>query len=93
MPDGSVDPVETPGVVGNRTTTETRPIRFQASTQGVTGKSLGLTHPRNHLAYPLADINRSEMRDILREEGVELRVGPEDMADAGERIDTARNVE
>lgn len=44
-------------------------------------------------AARLADINRFEMRDILREEGVELRIGPEDMAAAREEIETARNLE
>jgi hypothetical protein len=33
------------------------------------------------------------MRDLLREEDVELRVCPEDMADAREEVDTARNLE
>jgi predicted HTH domain antitoxin len=44
-------------------------------------------------AARLADVNRFEMRDILREEGVELRISPEDMTDAREEIDTARNLE
>lgn len=44
-------------------------------------------------AARLADVNRFEMRDILREEGVELRLGPEDMAAAREEIDAARELE
>ena len=44
-------------------------------------------------AARLADCNRFEMRDLLREEGVELRIGPADMADAREEIETARNLE
>ena len=44
-------------------------------------------------AARLADVNRFEMRDILREEGVELRFGPEDMAAARDEIDAARNLE
>lgn len=44
-------------------------------------------------AARLADVNRFEMRDLLREEGVELRVGPEDMATAREEIETARDLE
>jgi len=44
-------------------------------------------------AARLADVNRFEMRDILREEGVELRLGPEDMAAARDEIDAARNLE
>ena len=44
-------------------------------------------------AARLAGVDRFEMRDILREEGVELRIGPEDMADARSEIDTARDVD
>jgi predicted HTH domain antitoxin len=44
-------------------------------------------------AARLADVNRFEMRDILREEGVELRLGPEDMAAARGEIDAARDLE
>ena len=44
-------------------------------------------------AARLADVNRFEMRDILREEGVELRLGPEDMDAARDEIDAARNLE
>lgn len=44
-------------------------------------------------AARLADVDRFEMRDILREEGVELRLGPEDMAAAREEIDVARDLE
>jgi len=43
-------------------------------------------------AARLADVTRFEMRDILREEGVELRIGPEDMADARREIDAARDL-
>jgi len=51
---GRVEPVETPRVVGNRTTDEATAIRFQASAQGVANKSFGLNHPKNYLGYPLA---------------------------------------
>ncbi|MEF8802221.1 UPF0175 family protein [Natronomonas sp.] len=44
-------------------------------------------------AARLAGVNRFEMRDILREEGVELRFGPEDMAAAKDEIDVARDLE
>lgn len=44
-------------------------------------------------AARLAGIDRFEMRDILREEGVELRIGPVDMAAAREEIETARDLE
>jgi len=44
-------------------------------------------------AARLAGVNRFEMRDILREDGVELRFGPEDMAAANEEIETARDLE
>ena len=52
--DGAVEPIERPRVVGNRTTSETDAIRFQASAQGVADKSFSLNHPKNYLAYPLA---------------------------------------
>ena len=51
---GRVEPVETPRVVGNRSTDEATAIRFQASAQGVADKSFGLNHPKNYLGYPLA---------------------------------------
>jgi hypothetical protein len=66
-PDGSVDPVETPRIVGNRTTTETTAIRFQASAQGVAGKSFGLNHPKNYLAYPLAVYHERDTEQVLSE--------------------------
>ena len=66
-PGGRVDPVETPRVVGNRTTTETTAIRFQASAQGVAGKSFGLNHPKNYLAYPLAVYHERDTEQILAE--------------------------
>lgn len=44
-------------------------------------------------AARLAGVNRFEMRDLLREEGVELRFGPENMAAARDEIETARNLE
>jgi hypothetical protein len=66
-PDGTVDAVETPRVVGNRTTTETTAIRFQASAQGVADKSFGLNHPKNYLAYPLAVYHRRDTEAVLSE--------------------------
>lgn len=44
-------------------------------------------------AARLADVDRFEMRDILLEEGVELRIGPGDMATAQADIDAARDLE
>jgi len=44
-------------------------------------------------AARLAGVNRFEMREILREDGVELRFGPEDMAAVKEEIEVARNLE
>ncbi|MDQ2072370.1 UPF0175 family protein [Haloarcula sp. H-GB4] len=44
-------------------------------------------------AARLAGMNRFEMRDVLREEGIELRFGPEDMDAARDEIDVARNLE
>ncbi|AGB16249.1 uncharacterized small protein [Halovivax ruber XH-70] len=45
------------------------------------------------MAARLAGVNRFEMRDLLLDENVELRIGPADMAAAREEIDTARNLE
>lgn len=44
-------------------------------------------------AARLADRNRFEMRDLLREHDVELRLGPEDADDAAEEIETALDLE
>jgi len=65
--DGAVEAIEVPRVVGNRTTTETSAIRFQASAQGVADTSFGLNHPKNYLAYPLAVHHAAETADILAE--------------------------
>jgi hypothetical protein len=65
--DGSVEAVETPRVVGNRTTTETSAIRFQASAQGVAETSFGLNHPKNYLAYPLAVHHAADTEHVLAE--------------------------
>jgi hypothetical protein len=65
--DGTVEPLEVPRVVGNRTTTETDAIRFQASAQGVANKSFSLNHPKNYLAYPLAVYHPDETARVLSE--------------------------
>jgi hypothetical protein len=62
---GTVDPLEIPRVVGNRTTTETDAIRFQASAQGVADRSFGLNHPKNYLAYPLAVTHSEGTASVL----------------------------
>ena len=67
---GGVEALEQPRVVGNRTTTETNAIRFQASAQGVTDKSFGLNHPKNYLAYPLAVSHPSDTDRVLEEQVV-----------------------
>jgi hypothetical protein len=64
---GDVSPVEVPRVVGNRTTTETTAIRFQASAQGVASASFGLNHPKNYLAYPLALSHPGPTDEVLAE--------------------------
>nr|WP_246308172.1 hypothetical protein [Halobaculum salinum] len=66
-PAGGVEPVEVPRVVGNRTTTETDAIRFQASAQGVANPSFGLNHPKNYLAYPLAAYHPDGTDRVLSE--------------------------
>lgn len=45
------------------------------------------------IAARLAGVNRFKIHDILREEGVELRVGPEDMTAARDEIEAARDLE
>lgn len=44
-------------------------------------------------AARLADVSRFEMPDLLREHGVEVKLGPEDMDDAHREIDVARDLE
>lgn len=44
-------------------------------------------------AARLAGRNRFEMRDVLHEEGVELRLGPEDAASLRDEVETARDLE
>lgn len=65
--DGTVAPLERPRLVGNRATTETTAIRFQASAQGVTDESFGLNHPKNYLAYPLAVSHQEDTERLLEE--------------------------
>jgi predicted HTH domain antitoxin len=43
-------------------------------------------------AARLADVPRQEMPDVLREHGVEVRLGPEDMEDAEREIEAARDL-
>lgn len=64
---GTVDALEVPRVVGNRTTTEATAIRFQASAQGVADKSFGLNHPKNYLGYPLAHYAAGDTEALLSE--------------------------
>jgi hypothetical protein len=68
--DGTVEPLEVPRVVGNRTTDEATAIRFQASAQGVADQSFGLNHPKNYLGYPLAHHAAGETDTLLREHRV-----------------------
>lgn len=44
-------------------------------------------------AARLADLNRFEMREILRQEEVELRFGSEDLSSVRDDIDVARELE
>ncbi|WP_458187415.1 hypothetical protein [Haladaptatus sp. NG-WS-4] len=64
--DGTVESLEVPRVVGNRTTGEATSIRFQATAQGVANKSFGLNHPKNYLAYPLAVYHPDDTTAVLR---------------------------
>jgi len=65
--DGSLTPIETPRVVGNRTSDEASAIRFQATAQGVANKSFSLNHPKNYLGYPLALYHPDSTEEILSE--------------------------
>ena len=64
---GTVEPLEVPRVVGNRTTDDAEAIRFQATAQGVADKSFGLNHPKNYLAYPLALYHPDDTETVLAE--------------------------
>lgn len=44
-------------------------------------------------AARLAGVSRFDMPDILREHGVDVKLGPEDMDDARAEIDVARDLE
>ena len=65
--DGTVDALEVPRVVGNRTVDEAAAVRFQATAQGVSDQSFGLNHPKNYLAYPLAYHHADETESVLAE--------------------------
>jgi len=79
-PEGTVDPLEVPRVVGNRTTTEINAVRFQASAQGVADRSFGLNHPKNYLGYPLALYADGDTEALLQRHDV---VGATDAARQG----------
>lgn len=64
---GTVESLEVPRVVGNRTAGEATSIRFQAGAQGVANKSFGLNHPKNYLAYPLALYHPDDTESVLSE--------------------------
>jgi hypothetical protein len=63
--DGTVAPLETPHVVGNRQSDDAVAIRFQATAQGVADQSFGLNHPKNYLAYPLAVVHPDATDAVL----------------------------
>ena len=65
--ESGVRTLERPRVVGNRTTTETTAIRFQASAQGVADQSFGLNHPKNYLGYALAQYHAEETERVVDE--------------------------
>ena len=44
-------------------------------------------------AARLAGVSRFELPSILRDHGIEVRVGPEDMADAEREVESARRLE
>lgn len=65
--DGTVEPLEVPRVVGNRTSDDATAIRFQATAQGVADKSFSLNHPKNYIAYPLALYHPNDTEGVLAE--------------------------
>ena len=67
QPEGTLSLIETPRVVGNRTSDEASAIRFQATAQGVANKSFSLNHPKNYLGYPLALYHPDSTEEILSE--------------------------
>ncbi|MFW6384469.1 MAG: hypothetical protein ACOCZC_03630 [Halodesulfurarchaeum sp.] len=66
-PDGSVTPLETPRIVGNRTAEDATAIRFQATARGVADQSFGLNHPKNYLGYSLAAYHPGDTGTVLEE--------------------------
>jgi hypothetical protein len=62
---GTVDVLEVPRIVGNRTADDATAIRFQATAQGVANRSFGLNHPKNYLAYPLALAHSGDTETVL----------------------------
>lgn len=62
---GTVELLEVPRVVGNRTSDDATAIRFQATAQGVADRSFGLNHPKNYLAYPLALYHPDNTESVL----------------------------
>jgi len=63
--DGGIEPLEAPRVVGNHASDDATAIRFQATAQGVAGKSFGLNHPKNYLGYPLALAHPDDTESVL----------------------------
>lgn len=62
---GTVEPLEVPRIIGNRTAEDARAISFQATAQGVANKSFALNHPKNYLAYPLALYHHEDTDTVL----------------------------
>ncbi|MDZ7849422.1 MAG: hypothetical protein U5K70_00930 [Halodesulfurarchaeum sp.] len=60
-----VEVLETPRIVGSQTPDAARAIRFQATAHGVADQSFGLNHPKNYLAYPLAEYHPEPTEEIL----------------------------
>ena len=74
-PGGTVDALEVPRVVGNRTTADAQAIRFQATAQGVADRSFSLNHPKNYLAVPLALSHPEETDAVLADRVVRATDG------------------
>ena len=62
---GTVEVFETPRIVGAQAPEAAQAIRFQATAQGVADQSFGLNHPKNYLAYPLAEYHPESTDEVL----------------------------
>lgn len=68
---------------------------FDENQQAKTAAAVALYEQREvtlGTAARLAGVNRFDMKEIIQEEGVELRIGPETVEQAQEEIENARDL-